>query len=165
MATASKVSISTSHIPQYHTTDWSEATGVKTSEVLQENHEQHHIYFNPAGFHNHIVHHILSLYAVGAQPDDIVRQYNFNKSYQRSVQKPDEKVVQDFEDEQKFKAELGNEKSYADFLAFFQRQIELTGWKDVVNKFLFAGDETADDLLVRTFAGMSSVLFKRFRFF
>jgi hypothetical protein len=73
--------------------------------------------------------------------------------------------VQDFEDEEKFKAELGNEKSYADFLAFFEKQIERKGWKDVVNEFLFGGDDRADYLLARTFAGMSCVLFKPFGFF
>lgn len=56
----------------------------------------------------------------------------------------------------KFKKYLGNRKYYQDFLVFFQRQIEENeeGWEGVLKEFLWKGDERADDLLVRTFAGM-----------
>lgn len=54
---------------------------------------------------------------------------------------------------EKFSSYLGNERYYHDFLIFFQEEIGRTGWQDVLNKYLFAGDERADDLLTRMFAG------------
>ena len=48
---------------------------------------------------------------------------------------------------------LGKEKYYHDFLAFFQDKIDKQGWQDVLNEYVFKGDERADDMLVRMFSG------------
>lgn len=52
-----------------------------------------------------------------------------------------------------FKKYLGKEKYYHDYLVFFQKDMEEKGWENVLNEYLFAGDERADDLLARTYAG------------
>src|ERR1700750_2618810 len=39
MATASKIVLSTSHKPEFHTSNWSSEAAAKASELLQENHE------------------------------------------------------------------------------------------------------------------------------
>jgi hypothetical protein len=52
-----------------------------------------------------------------------------------------------------FKTYLGDEKYYHDFLVFFQKEIESKSWQDVLNEYLFAKDERADDMLVRMFSG------------
>jgi len=59
---------------------------------------------------------------------------------------------------ERFKSYLGNEDHYHDFLEFFQDEIEKKGWEDVVKEYVFKGDERADDMLVRMFAGKSSSL-------
>jgi hypothetical protein len=54
-----------------------------------------------------------------------------------------------------FKKYLGNEKYYQDFLIFFQQEMDKKGWENVLNEYVFAGDERADDLLTRLYAGRS----------
>jgi hypothetical protein len=54
---------------------------------------------------------------------------------------------------EKYKSYLGNEKYYHDFLVYFQDEIDKKGWENVLNEYMFKGDERADDMLVRMFAG------------
>jgi hypothetical protein len=56
-------------------------------------------------------------------------------------------------DPSRFKAYLGKEKYYHDFLVFFQQEIDSKGWQDTLQEYLFAETEHADDLLVRMYAG------------
>lgn len=155
MATASHIELSTKQgdLPQYHRPGLTQNQAKKTSEVLQENHEKHHIFFNSEGFHNHIVHHALAQFALSASPDSIQKGYNGNKSYQRRRDGIDKEALKTLKDPEKFKAYLGPESHYATFLQFFKDEIEGSGWEEVLQKYLFAGDERADDMLVRMFAG------------
>ena len=125
----------------------------KTSELLMENNRKFHIFFNQSGFHNHIVHHLLTIYALGASPSTIEKQYINNIHYQRSAMQVDETVVEQLHGEQTWKQCLGQEKHYNDFLTFFQREIGAKGWEQVLQEYLFGHDERADDLLVRTYNG------------
>ncbi|KAK3624550.1 hypothetical protein LTR22_023915 [Elasticomyces elasticus] len=54
---------------------------------------------------------------------------------------------------EKFKSYLGKEQYYHDFMVFFQDEMEKTSMPEVVNKYLFAGDQRADDLFFRSWAG------------
>ena len=47
----------------------------------------------------------------------------------------------------------GDEKYYHDYLEFFQQEMDAKGWQEILNEYLFAGDERADKLLARMFAG------------
>jgi hypothetical protein len=104
------------------------------------------------------VHHLTTLYALGASPDLIKRHYDLNKSYQRPAVKLEEKVIQEMHDLAKFKKCLGKEQYYHDFLVYFQNEIVEKGWEQVLNEYLFKGDDRADDLLVRTFSGTCNVI-------
>lgn len=64
-----------------------------------------------------------------------------------------ESVAKEMHDPEQFKEYLGKGKYYHDFLVFFQGEIEAKGWQNVLNEYLFAGDERADDMLVRLYAG------------
>lgn len=123
------------------------------SIILSNSTQKHHIFFNQSGFHNHIVHHLLSLFGVGASTAAIEKGYTENSHYQRPQGQVEERVLQDLNDPQNFKKYLGNPKHYKDFLVFFQKEMETKGWENVVNEYLFAGDERADDLLGRMYAG------------
>ncbi|KAI9822586.1 MAG: hypothetical protein M1827_000305 [Pycnora praestabilis] len=153
MATASKVQLSLSHCGEFHLPDITTESAAKASEILQENHEDHHIFFNQSGFHNHIAHHILTLYALSASPSIIQRQYERNKSYQRPPQPVDKSVLKDMKEYSTFRKYLGNERYYHDFLIHFQEQMDKQGWEAVLNEYVFNGDEKADDMLVRMFGG------------
>jgi hypothetical protein len=63
-------------------------------------------------------------------------------------------VVTDMHDAKKFRTYLGREKHYHNYLVFFKDEINLKGWPDVLNEYLFRGDERADDMLVRMFGGI-----------
>ncbi|KAL2010604.1 hypothetical protein VTN00DRAFT_6411 [Thermoascus crustaceus] len=152
MATATRIKLSTTDSGVF-------SVGVRAdsaqaaSEVLQEDMEKHHIFFNAMHFHNHIVHHILTIYALGATPDIIKSAYERNQSYQRPVYPVDEHVVQEMSDKSKFKQYIYKEEHYTNFLVYFQREIDAKGVGAVLNEHLFAEDEHADGMLVRLFAG------------
>jgi len=52
MATSSKIVIAPALTGEFSVTGLTEASAKKASEVLQKNHEDHHIFFNKSGFHS-----------------------------------------------------------------------------------------------------------------
>jgi len=153
MATSSKVHLTVEDTGIVKLKPQTEETAVKTSELLQVNHDKHHIFFNDDGFHNHIAHHLLSLYGLGAPASVIEQQYNHNASYQKAAVSLDERIVQDMSDPDLFKKYLGSGKYYRDFLVFWQNEMEKKGWENVLNEYVFGGNERADDMLGRLYAG------------
>lgn len=102
---------------------------------------------------DHIVHHILSIYALGASPEEIKAAYERNSSYQRPVLPTKDEVVKSLGDKGNLKAAMGKEGNYPNFLAFFQNEIDGKGVGDVLNEYLFSGDECAESMMVRLFGG------------
>ena len=49
---ASQVELSTDNSGVFHVPNVTSESAAKASEVLQENHEKHHIFFNASGFHS-----------------------------------------------------------------------------------------------------------------
>jgi predicted dithiol-disulfide oxidoreductase (DUF899 family) len=66
-----------------------------------------------------------------------------------------EQVITELKSWDHAKNYLGKQKYYPDFLRFFQAEIEKTSWQDVMNEYVFKGDEAADALFSRLFAGTS----------
>lgn len=56
MATGSKVHLGASQQPQFYVKGLSAESAEKTSQLLQVNHEKHHIFFNQSGFHVSRIH-------------------------------------------------------------------------------------------------------------
>ncbi|GIZ49398.1 hypothetical protein CKM354_001242800 [Cercospora kikuchii] len=153
MATANTVQLQSTTQPQFSLEHIQQASTKKASELLQENHEKHHIFFNTDGFHNHIAHQLLTIWSLNASPEDIQRGYDTNRSYQRPAKKPQTTIVKELHDPKKFIGYLGPDKYYNDFLEFFQEEIDKKGWQDVLQEYVFAGDERAETMLVRMYAG------------
>ncbi|KAF7542850.1 hypothetical protein G7Z17_g11224 [Cylindrodendrum hubeiense] len=153
MATAKRIRLTLSDIGVFHVDGISQESAVKASELLQLNHDQFHIYFNKIGLHNHLAHHMLTLFASGASPDGLQKLYDQNTGYQRRRGPSDSKVVDDMHDPTGFKKYVADGEKYADFLAFFEKEIDEKGWQVVLNEYLFKAGEEADDLLVRMFEG------------
>ncbi|KAK3359739.1 hypothetical protein B0T25DRAFT_564723 [Lasiosphaeria hispida] len=130
-----------------------EAVAKKASELLQEDLEKHHVFFNQDGFHNHIPHHILALYGTGAPAAALQKGWDGNTAYQRPVLPTHDRVLADLKTRDHAKKYVGKEQYYPDFLRFFQREIDAHGWEHVVGEWLFQGDAAADDMLVRLFSG------------
>jgi hypothetical protein len=66
-------------------------------------------------------------------------------------------AVEDLRSLETFAKYLGKENFYHSFLLFFQAELEAKGWENVLNEYLFAGDEKSDDLLKRLYGGLYSV--------
>lgn len=93
------------------------------------------------------------MYALGAKPEDIRAAYRRNMSYQRPALPVDRDVVKGMYEKAKFVKSFYNEKQYPNFLAFFQEEIDLKGVGDVLNEYVFAGDDRAESMLYRLFGG------------
>ncbi|KAK3308158.1 uncharacterized protein B0T15DRAFT_490753 [Chaetomium strumarium] len=143
----------------------------KASELLQEDMEKHHVFFNNEGFHNHIPHHLLALYGTGAGPSHLAQAYHNNASYQRPALPPHTSQPGapplDFRPFPAAAAPyFGREEYYPDFLRFFQDEIRNLGsWQAVVGRYVLGiggrdGDEQKaegggeeEPMLTRLFAG------------
>jgi len=153
MATASHIELNPASAGVYHAPDITSESGKVASQLLQENHDKHHMYTSPSGFHNHMAHHLLTLYSLGATPDELKQGFDHNKGYQRSLPAMHDQIVQDMADREKFQQYLGNQRYYHEYAEYFRNEIDQKGWEAVLNEHLFAGDEHADRLLTRMYAG------------
>jgi hypothetical protein len=154
MATATKIELSTSQRPEQYRGPFSNEATQTASKFLQQNHDDYHIFFNKEGFHNHIAHHLLTVWALRGTVEDLRQAYGDNKSYQRPQMRPDEAVIDRLQDEAFFASYLGPEDHYSTFLNFFQREIEKSSWQEVLQTYLLAGDKRANDMLARLYAGV-----------
>ncbi|KAF9887293.1 hypothetical protein FE257_010288 [Aspergillus nanangensis] len=153
MATARKIYLSPSDTGIF-SARVKEHAAETVNEVLQDNLEKHHVFFNNKGFHNHIVHHVLTIYALGASPELIRDSYVENKQYQNPALQVNEAIVRSLYEKQGFKENLGKGNNYPNYLEFFQREIEGKGVEHVLNQYVFAGDENAEAMMIRLFAGL-----------
>lgn len=153
MATAAHVELNPATAGVYHVPTITTESSKAGSRLLQENHDKYHIFFNPSGFHNHIAHHLLTIYALGATPDELQQAFDNNKPIQRPQFPVEKPIVQAMTDLDKFKEFLGKEQYFHDFEIFFRHEIETKGWEAVVNEHVFAGNAHADRMLTRMLAG------------
>ncbi|SPN97214.1 related to HypA-like protein [Cephalotrichum gorgonifer] len=126
----------------------------KVSELIQTDLDTHHVFFNERGFHDHIVHHLLSLYGTGASPADIQAAYERNAEYQWDAKPTHNGLPDRLSDWDEAKKYLGRGDYYPDLFRFFQSELERLGWREGLVKYLFEGSERSDDLLRRMFAGL-----------
>jgi hypothetical protein len=97
---------------------------------------------------------MFSSYALGADPATLQQSFENDASYQRPTFPVDESVVHEISDRATFRKYINQEQHFVNYLTYFQREIDAKGVEKMLNEHLFAGDEHADDLLVRMFAGM-----------
>lgn len=79
--------------------------------------------------------------------------YDLNKSYQLLMPRRTLNFVVGLRDKVFFQQCIGKPDNYADFLRFFQDEITERGVADVVNEYVFKGDELADDIFGRMHSG------------
>jgi Questin oxidase-like len=96
----------------------------------------------------------LTIFSLGGSPADLQRAYSNNCDYQRLALPVKSKVVAQLSEPETFKACLGREEHYGEFLRFFQSEMEKYGWQRVVNTYLFASTSISNDLFGRLFAGL-----------
>jgi hypothetical protein len=175
MATPTRIHIEPHNTAIFSSNMRADATDT-LNDLLQENMENHHVYFGDAGMHgrantrypttrfipllisqpDHIVHHLLAIYALGASPESLKEHYCRARQQQRPAIAIDESVIKALSDKATWKTCTGNHRQYQNFLAFFQRELAKKSVEDVLLEYLFKGDERADDMLVRMFSGKLS---------
>ncbi|KAL2025086.1 hypothetical protein VTK56DRAFT_88 [Thermocarpiscus australiensis] len=136
------------HITPDNTGLWrikqTEEAADKATELLQEDMEKHHVFFNLEGFHNHIPHHLLALYGTGAPPPSLQKAFLNNAHYQRPAFPPHSDPPPSLRFHpwpEAAKPYLGREQEqfYPDFLRFFQHEMtpeRLGSWQAVVGRYL-----------------------------
>jgi oxidoreductase AflY len=102
---------------------------------------------------DHMVHHLLTLWALGATPSEIQAAYDLNKPYQLLTYHHAASVSVKLKDPEFFNECLRKPKFYGDFLKFFQDEIAEKGVPDVLNEYIFKGDERADNILGQMYSG------------
>ncbi|KAJ9636519.1 hypothetical protein H2204_005352 [Knufia peltigerae] len=153
MATEAHIELDPSHAGVYHVPNISQQSSDTGSKLLQYNSDAFHIFFNASGFHNHIAHHLLTIYALGATSEELQHAFDFNKGYQRKLPPVDTGNVQKMSDPEGFNSSLGKAQYFHDYEVFFQGEIEKKGWEKVLNEHVFARTEHSERMLVRMFAG------------
>ncbi|KAH7060308.1 hypothetical protein BKA57DRAFT_446878 [Linnemannia elongata] len=113
------------------------------AELLEENHNKHHCYFNERGLHNHLVHGVLASYSLGATPERLRAIYEGHAVEQRPVGF----IKKNFTPVD-WKSEVGNQEFYASYLAFFREEVPKLGRVEAIVKYAFD-----TDVIGRTFSG------------
>jgi len=154
MATAARVQLTTREQPAFSLSQFDTPEKAKAaSELLQENHENYHMFFNSDGFHNHIAHHLLTVYALAASPEEIQQHFKSNQSYQKPLGSYDESIVSKMQQPAEFVKLLGDGRQYKNFLQFFKGEIDNMGWQAAINHFVLSDNEIARKMLPLVFAG------------
>ncbi|KJK86093.1 hypothetical protein H633G_10056, partial [Metarhizium anisopliae BRIP 53284] len=121
--------------------------------------KNHHVFFNAAGFHNHLVHQLLALYGTGAPESAIQAAFDANAGYQLKHTPARPHVVAELQADWAAHAPkyLGRGAYYSDFLRFFQDEVDRRGWQAVVAAFLCAPGDAASParhMVQRLFSGL-----------
>lgn len=95
------------------------------------------------------------MWSLGATPAEIQDTWDYNTPYQDDMNPgyPEASSNHGLQDPAVFEKCLGIDDCYPDFLKFFEGEITSKGMQEVVTEYLFKGDERANDILGRMFAG------------
>ncbi|KFA49996.1 hypothetical protein S40293_05970 [Stachybotrys chartarum IBT 40293] len=114
--------------------------------------------FIPTFIADHIVHHLLALWALGATPSEIQDMWEYNQAYQTPIDagKPSEPTAQkkDLSDPAVYKECLGNNACYGDYLKFFEDKIAEIGVTATLKEYLLKGDEVTDSVFYRMYSDL-----------
>ncbi|KAG6329702.1 hypothetical protein ID866_9386 [Astraeus odoratus] len=107
-------------------------------KALRDNHERSHVFFNQFSFHNHSMHHLLAIYALGAPGPVISAAYQDTHLDHLRVAfiAPENVVITD----DNFTDYLGNDQNYNAYLKYFQRVVLEPGANipDILEKYVFS---------------------------
>ncbi|KAK0475757.1 hypothetical protein IW261DRAFT_1492712 [Armillaria novae-zelandiae] len=122
--------------------------------VLRDNHDKWHIFFNDRGFHNHIAHHVLAIWTLGASREIIEAVYRENTPAQKPAIKPPGPISS-----ANFNAHLGDGKYFGAYMTFFKEKISEHGSASVLEEFIFSESANVD---VRTKGNQQPGMLNRF---
>ncbi|OMP82050.1 hypothetical protein BK809_0006359 [Diplodia seriata] len=104
---------------------------------------------------SHLLHHILTLYALGTSPEQIQAAYDEEVKAQRIAFPPYQKIIEALRIPAGFNKYLGDYVQYSNYLSHFTAEIDAKGVPAVLNEYLFPGDDRANYMLSRVFVGFA----------
>lgn len=150
---SSPIRLSPSNVGLVRVADIPSGSVEECNRLLQQNHEIYHMFFRDTAGHNHIVHSLLTILALGASPQDLQDRYDDGVPIQRAIPDVDHALVENLADAETFYNTLGQITQYHTFLEFFKREIAAKGWKEVLQEYVFARTKIADAMLARMYEG------------
>ncbi|KIJ41070.1 hypothetical protein M422DRAFT_780500 [Sphaerobolus stellatus SS14] len=115
-----------------------------TEELLKTDEENHHCYFVAAGFHNHLSHHLLAAYDLGAPVELIQAIYDDEAKDQRPIDLNVNGVIPDGSPkagdirDQTWTNWLGDQKAYAAYVHFFTKKVGTLGVEKTLENYVFS---------------------------
>ncbi|CAE6455482.1 unnamed protein product [Rhizoctonia solani] len=103
--------------------------------LLIENHKRFHVFFNDRGFHNHLSHHLLAAYGIGAPAPVLQKAFDDHASYQRPAYQSPEPITHE-----NWTKHLGNEHFYTAYMNFFSAEIKKNGLSATFEKYVLSDD-------------------------
>ncbi|KAJ3566537.1 hypothetical protein NP233_g6943 [Leucocoprinus birnbaumii] len=130
------------------------ATKSLTEKLLLSDAEKHHCYFRDAGLHNHLSHHVLAAYDMGASPGVIQKIYDQHASYQRPMF-VEEKYADIVVTRDNWTEHLGKQEAYGAYFKFFRQEVEKLGASDTLESYVFQpeANDKGKNMLDRFLAG------------
>ncbi|KAJ2929943.1 hypothetical protein H1R20_g7154, partial [Candolleomyces eurysporus] len=119
-------------------------------ELLLIDAEKHHCYFRSEGLHNHLSHHLLAAYDLGATASHFKKIYDAEAEIQRPIVLEEKDLAISINDGNWIQY-LGNQSAYAAYFSFFSEKVAALGPSSALEKFVFdrSANDHGNEMLVR----------------
>ncbi|KAJ6454209.1 hypothetical protein C8R45DRAFT_1038361 [Mycena sanguinolenta] len=118
-------------------------------ELLHRDYLAHHCFFNDRGFHNHLPHHLVAAYDMGASPALMRLIYEDLAPTLLPINRQGEDIT-----ERNWTARLGDRTAYGSYLAFFMDEIKGKGIEETMRKYVMAPEANGNgSLMLARFLG------------
>ncbi|KAF9224210.1 hypothetical protein BS17DRAFT_780644 [Gyrodon lividus] len=107
--------------------------------LLEQDRQKHHCFFNSQGFHNHLSHHLLAAYDLGAPASVLQAIYDAKSPAQRPIDVGGDATLDQVNiTSDNFREYVGQERYYRAFLTFFTEQIKELGVSETLERYIFS---------------------------
>ncbi|KAF8141344.1 hypothetical protein EV363DRAFT_1247962 [Boletus edulis] len=132
-------------------------TQTVAESLLEEDRQKHHCFFNPQGFHNHLSHHLLAAYDLGAPATVLQAIYDTKCQIQKPIDGENDTPLEQVKiTPDNFTKYVGDRRYYHAFLTFFTEQIIESGASETIESYVFSAAVNVDgvQMLARFMSGI-----------
>ncbi|KAJ7689939.1 hypothetical protein B0H17DRAFT_1160060 [Mycena rosella] len=132
------------------------ASAALVVELLRQDFQAHHCFFNDQLFHDHLSHHILALHDLGAPTELIRAMHDVELAMQRPLHPNGTPEATNRITRENWTGRLGEEHAdmYPDYLVFFSAEIVKHGVTDVLENYVFSPEANRNgSLMLARFVG------------
>ncbi|EJD03460.1 uncharacterized protein FOMMEDRAFT_108695 [Fomitiporia mediterranea MF3/22] len=139
-------------------------TKALVQKLLEEDLKKHHCFYGKPGFHNHLPHHLLALYDLGAPAKVMQDMYNLEAEVQSPINLVDRKneTVAQLDltiTKENWTEHLGREEYYIAYLEFFKTEVQ-KGVPECLEEYIFSPKANGNEncMLLRIVGGAAHPL-------